>query len=227
MSQEAFPSNPERILAPLEIMEFASEVIWPAVDFLYGGDFRLKAQVQKNTKMPKKQILLRNEEGIQRLGLKADSFRKKNVLNEDGEWERECTAEVTIRQSHPELIEGIKSAIAADEEDEDDDELDRWWEDKSIKWEVWGIRTFDFSNDSMDPFRTYYDLEIQDARFKKDEFLWSFTEPSAEPDTTSLDKIITKREDLVGVTLGYNECLEIRAALLKLGVPFEVVAPME
>lgn len=226
MSQEAYPSNPERILTPLEIIQFSNEVVWPAVDFLYGGDFRLKAQVQKSTKMPKKQIQLPSEIGPHRLSLKADSFRKKSVLNEDGEWERECTAEVIIRQAHPELIEGIKVAIATDEEDDGDDE-DRWWEDKSIKWEVWGIRTYDFSNDSVDPFRTYYDLEVQDVRFKKDEFLWSFTEPVAEPDTTSLAKFITKKEDTLGVTLSYGECLEIRAGLLKLGVPFEAIAPME
>jgi hypothetical protein len=186
MSKETYPDDFERILSPAEIMAFASEIVWPAVDHLYGGDFRLKAQVLRSTRLRPKTIEIESEHGRERLTIEAQSPRKRTVINENGEQERECWVEITIAELRPELVEGAKDIMdveipedddLTDEDGEEVEDYGTWWRDDSIDWQPWEVKSFDFTNNKLEPFRTFFDLEVQDEDEDDEHFLWSFTEP--------------------------------------------------
>jgi len=240
VSKESYPDTPDRLLTPAEQMQFANLVVWPAIDHLHGRDFRLHAEVRRSLRLRPQTVNIIDDSGRMRITVEAASPNSKSVINDQGEAEVACWTQVSISRLFPDLKEGVIALFETeppddeeDDDEEDDDEEDengdteetgQWWKDEDFDWQVWEVKTFDFTNDVKQPFLTYSELEIHKEDEDEEFFLWTFNSPDASPARTGMDRILALRRTEFESMLSYGECMEIRAALLNLGVPATVMA---
>ncbi len=239
---ESLPDDLDRALEPDEIMAFADDVVWPAIDHIYGTDFRARAQVKRKTRMPRKTREIEGPNSTERITLDAFSDPNHTIKYYDDEIFRACAANLTMEEMRPELAEGMVRVLEADTGD--DDEADRWWLDEDLLWEPWEARTFHFSNDPTMPLTVFHTIEAHDAeeRSPTERMLWDFNDEAnfervveGEPAATRqgrrsqrrkdkrVNKKIELREEEFMAMLSLRDCLEIRAALIRFGVPAEVL----
>lgn len=235
MSKETYPDDFERILSPAEIMAFASEIVWPAIDHIYGNDFRKRAQQKRKTRLPRKTRATDDE----RVSIFAEGNPRHLIQDPvSGDSFRVCTTTLIIDDKHPELNEGVLEVVSAEAEERDW----QWWED-DIDWNTWESRTFYFSTDPDMPFSTYHSLEVHDEEELtiSDRLLWDFND--ADEFTTPIESLprkknrqrrlnklnekIAARDDEFMTLLSLRDCMEIRAALIRFGIPAEKMAVIE
>jgi hypothetical protein len=224
MNKEKYPNDLDRLLTPEEKIIFAEEVVWPAVDYLYGADFRAKAQTQKRSRLKPKIIELIEGPRAERIIIEAASPKGQTIINRLGDREKECWAEITIEEICPELHDGAASVMDQDEPDEKDG---AWWNNEEFDWQTWQSRSYDFTNNPQDSFKTYLDLDVQDESEDSERFLWSFTDADVNSGASESGDDLGRREDELEEMLSYRDCLEIRAALIRFGIPVEIMANME
>ncbi len=246
--RESLSGNLDRVLSDYEVLEFADEVIWPAITHIYGTDFRERAK-KKPQKTELKRRIRENNDGLvpERILVDAHVNKGYNVINhETGEAFPVCAVNISLEEMRAELKEGMQMALEADAEEAEarEEEVDRWWLDDELDWQPWEGRSFHFTTDPTMPVSMYHALEAHDMeeRQPEDRFQWEFSDvdnferriegevPEGRRERRSwrrhqrrVNKKIDFREDELRYMLSVRDCLEIRAALIRFGVPVEVL----